>query len=552
MRVTTTSSGPSPAVRRRRLLLAVGAAAVIALIVGTMAFGLSGAEVSFEGPDEELINQEGLAELAFEATAEPPEALDEATVTLDGEDVTDQAERDGDTLRYVPGELEDGEHEVEITVAGSGGNDSETWTFIVDATPPELEITEPDGGVVFRNQDTVVAGTTDPDAELELEGETVELDGDGAFEVTFDEPPAETLTLTATDAAGNVTTEQLELTVLRTRIEVDEIRGVHVTGNAWLHDGLRGQVIEMIEDGRINTVQLDVKGESGRIYNSTDIDLANEMEASFEFYDLEDVVDELHDMGVHVIARIVAFRDPYLGEWAQDNGRMELLAQTPDGEPYLGQYPCCFLNFAHQEVIDYNIDLAVEAARAGVDGILWDYVRRPDGDPEGLVYEGLAGDDDDAATLEEAVVDFVAEADERIAPYHVEHGASVYGIAATRPTQIAQDIEAMVHHLDYVAPMLYPTHWGPGEYDVADPVRQPYDIIHRSLEAFLDLAEASGRARVVPWLEDSNYPVSLGVSDRGEYVREQIRASADRDVHEWIMWDSHVNYTVDAYDPVDD
>ena len=551
MRVTTTSSsGPSAAVRRRRLLFAVGAAVIIALVVGTMAFGGDDTEISFEGPDEELINQEGLAELAFVATAEPAGVLDEATVTHDGEEVTDQAERDGDTLRYAPGELDDGEHEVEIAV-GSGGNRSESWTFTVDATPPELEITQPDGGVVFLNQDTVVVGSTDPDAQLELEGESVEVDGDGAFEVTFDEPPAETLTLVATDAAGNVTTEQIELTILRSRIEVDEIRGVHVTGNAWRHDGLRGQVIEMIEDGKINTVQLDVKGESGRIYNNTDVELANEMEASFGFYDLEDVVDELHDMGVHVIARIVAFRDPYLGEWAQDNDRMYLLAQTTDGQPYLGQYPCCFLNFAHDEVIEYNIDLAVEAARAGVDGILWDYVRRPDGDPEQLVYDGLS-DDDSASTLEEAVIDFVERADEAIAPYHVEHGASVYGIAATRPTQIAQDIEAMVHHVDYVAPMLYPTHWGPGEYDVANPVQQPYDIIYRSLEEFLELAEASGRARVVPWLEDSNYPVSLGVSDRGQYVREQIRAAGNRDVNEWIMWDSHVNYTADAYDVHDD
>ena len=558
MRVTsTTSTGTSARTRRRRTLTAAAAVILaIIVIVATMAFGGEDVAIAFEGPDEdELVNQAGLGDLVFVATADgesvDESVFDEVEVTHDGEDVTDQVEISGTTLRYAPEDLADGEHEVQIRVPGRGGNQSESWTFSVDATPPELALSSPDEGVVFLNQDTVVAGSTDPGAEVTVEDEAVDVDDDGSFEVAFDEPPAETLTVTATDEAGNVTTEQLELTILRSRVEVDQIRGVHVTGNAWRHDGLRGQIVEMIEDGKINTVQLDVKGEAGRIYNNTEVELANEMDASFGFYDLQDVVDELHDMDVHVIARIVAFRDPYLGQWALDNDRLELLAQTPGGEPYLGQYPCCFLNFAHDEVIEYNIDLAVEAARAGVDGILWDYVRRPDGDPEGIVYDGLS-DDDSASTLEEAVIDFVAEADERIAPYRVEHGASVYGIAATRPTQIAQDIEAMVHHVDYVSPMLYPTHWGPGEYDVANPVQQPYDIIYRSLDEFLELAEASGRARVVPWLEDSNYPVSLGVSDRGQYVRDQLRAAADRDVHEWIMWDSHVNYTVDAYDPVDD
>ena len=547
-----TSPAPTSATRRRRTFLVLGLLVLAALAVGaTMALGGSDDDVAFEGPDDDLINAEALEQLSFEVTAERAETLAEATVELDGEDVTEDAELADSALVYAPRELGDGEHEVEISVPSRVGSQSERWSFTVDATPPELEVASPEGAVVFLNQETVVAGTTDPDATLTVDGEEVEVGEDGSFEVTYDEPPSESLTIVAVDEAGNETVDERELTVLRSRVEVDEVRAVHVTGNAWNHDGLRGQVMEMIEDGKINSVQLDIKGESGRIYNNTDVELANEMGASFGFYDLEDVVDELHDMGVHVIGRVVAFNDPHLGEYAQGNGDMEWLVQTPDGEPYTAGYGCCFTSFANDEVLDYNIGLAIEAAQAGVDGILWDYVRRPDGDPDAMVYDGLA-DDAGGSTLEQAVVDFVARADEALEPYHVEHGASVYGIAATRPTQIAQDIEGMSQHLDYVAPMLYPSHWGPGEYDVANPVQQPYDIIHASLDEFLEITEASGRARVVPWLEDSNYPVSLGVADRGQYVRDQIRAALDRDVNEWIMWDSHVNYTVDAYEVHDD
>jgi hypothetical protein len=84
--------------------------------------------------------------------------------------------------------------------------------------------------------------------------------------------------------------------------------------------------------------------------------------------------------------------------------------------------------------------VAREAAEAGVDAILWDYIRRPDGDLDGLSFPGFEGDPIDE------IASFVAEADEAIAPYGVDHGVSVYGIAATRPHQIAQDIAAMAEH----------------------------------------------------------------------------------------------------------
>ncbi|MEX1162223.1 MAG: putative glycoside hydrolase, partial [Nitriliruptor sp.] len=145
---------------------------------------------------------------------------------------------------------------------------------------------------------------------------------------------------------------------------------------------------------------------------------------------------------------------------------------------------------------------------------------------------------------EEAVVDFAAQADARLAPYRIEHGASLYGIAADRPTQIAQDVSGLADHLDYVSPMIYPSHWGPGEYDVADPNRQPYDIITATLEVWK--AQTDGkRARIVPWLEDTNYRAW----DRPFQVREQIRATLDQGIDEWLMWDPVVNYTIEAYEP---
>lgn len=104
----------------------------------------------------------------------------------------------------------------------------------------------------------------------------------------------------------------------------------------------------------------------------------------------------------------------------------------------------------------------------------------------------------------------------------------------------------MAEHLDYVAPMVYPSHWGPGEYGVDDPNTQPYDITYRSLEDFQELT-AGTDAHVVSWLQD----FSLGVEYGPAEVRAQIEASRDAGVDNILLWDAATTYTRDALDPLD-
>jgi hypothetical protein len=540
----------TPALPRR--LARHGAAWLVAGLALTACASDSSDGLDFAGPsDGTMLNATEVEDAALEVVAEDEESLAGVELRNDGAEV-EGVERDGDRLRLPLTELEDGEHLVAaVMVAEEGESDEEgevlhEWEFAMDTVPPELELTEPSGAVI-EGEPLLVAGTTEPGAEVGVGDETVTADEEGTFELEYDESPGGALEIRATDAAGNVTDEELSLIAVPSRVEVDNVRGVHVTAHAWASDTFRERIIAMIDDGIVNTVALTLKDESGEVGWNSDVQLAEDSGANSGIYDLEEVVAELHEQDVHIAGRIVAFRDGVLGEHALEGGGDEdWLIQTPGGDYYTsGGYGCCFTSFAHPEVIDYNIDLAEEAAAAGVDSILWDYIRRPDGDPDAMVIPGLA-DDAGGATLEEAVVDFAAEADRRLRPYGIQHGASLYGIAADRPTQIAQDVPALSEHLDYVAPMIYPSHWGPGEYDVADPNRQPYDIITATLDIWKDQTDGT-RSRVVPWLEDTRYRAW----DRPEQVREQIRAARDQDIHEFIMWDPNVDYTVEAYEPPD-
>jgi hypothetical protein len=294
----------------------------------------------------------------------------------------------------------------------------------------------------------------------------------------------------------------------------------------------------MIREGKINTVEIDLKDEAGQIWWATSSELANQIGAVEELWDLTAVVDELHRLGVRVIGRLVVFRDPILSNWAIDTGNLDWIVLNPDGSPY-GQYGG-YTNPFNEEVWEYNIAIGEEAARLGVDDILYDYVRRPDAFLDQLRFP-LQGEQ----TPEDAILGFLRASGPRIREAGARLGASVFGIAATHPDQIAQPIPEMAQLVDYVAPMVYPSHWGPNEYGVADPNSSPYDIVFRSLSEFQRQVEGSD-ATVLGWLQD----FSLGVDYGEAEVRAQIDAAADAGVLDFLLWDAATTYTESALDAI--
>jgi hypothetical protein len=284
----------------------------------------------------------------------------------------------------------------------------------------------------------------------------------------------------------------------------------------------------LVAQHRINTLELDLKDEAG-VVGFPGVPAADRMGASRPIYDLASAVNQLHSRGVRVIGRIVCFRDPIAAAAAWQRGLRSQVVQTGSGGPYAGYGG--YTNFANPTVRRYQIAIAVAAARLGVDDILYDYVRRPDGPISTMVFPGIDG------TPSQAIVEFLRETLVALKPYGTYLGASVFGISVTRPDEVAQDIPAMARNVDYLAPLLYPSHWNDGEYDVPDPNRQPYLIVKRSLADFRTAVAGTG-ARLVPWLQ----AFSLGVTYGPAQVRAQIDAARSDGIHEFLLWDAGVTY----------
>ena len=460
---------------------------------------------------------------------------------LAADDETYEVSEDG--VRWTPPALDEGIHELSMSVGRPLLAEAEfTWTFAVDGTPPLIEVASPQPPTPICSPVKVTGRAETGLASLTVDGEDLDTDEDGTFTLEYDNAPTGPVVIQARDVAGNRAAAEVVIPV-----EYPTSQSMHVTAAAWGYAPLREHIIEMVDAGKVSAVQLDIKDEGGIVGYDSDVELAHEIGAVRQEYVLEDAIDLLKGKGMRIIGRIVAFRDGPLARWAVDNGRMDYVIQTPEGE-MLSKYGG-FTNVANADVRRYNIDLAMEAVDRGVDEILWDYVRRPEGDIAGMVFPGMQqeipGDDlSEKQAVNDAVVSFLAEAGEPLRDECVFQGASLFGVAARNPDAIGQPVPAIARHVDYIAPMLYPSHWVRGEYRVDHPNAQPYDIIAKSLADFQVKAAGSGVAFNL-WVQDFSIGIPYGPAE----VRAQIDAARDLGVDSWLLWNATVRYTPEAITP---
>ncbi|MDG1197559.1 MAG: putative glycoside hydrolase [Actinomycetota bacterium] len=436
-------------------------------------------------------------------------------------------QRYGNQIFWVVPPLPEGKHILRLTADRRiYGEVSREITFNIDGTPPTLIIPNVLNPVEI-GQAVTISGISESDATVIVGGIPVSS-SDGKFKLELDRPPAGPLSVLAIDEAGN--TSSVEIVV---PIKYPKTQAVHVSAAAWAYPALKNPIIDLIKAGKINAIELTLKNESGYLGYNSKLQLAREAGSIRSQFDLGDAIQELHSLGVRVIGRIVAFRDPILSQHAWNLGNKDWVLQGTNGQP-LSKYGG-FTNFYNEQVQEYNLAIATEAAEAGIDDILWDYMRRPEGSLDKMRIPGFTSSSEKPSSV---INNFLAKAQSNLHEFDVMQGVSVFGIAATRGEQIAQDIPGMAKVVDYIAPMIYPSHWAKGEYGVSHPEAQPYEITLASLAEFQRVLSGTNTA-IVPWLQDFTLRVEYGSKE----VKAQIDAAADIGIFDWLLWDPTVTYT---------
>ena len=332
--------------------------------------------------------------------------------------------------------------------------------------------------------------------------------------------------------------------------EAVKVRGIYISGPMAGSTELFQNILDSAAGTEINTVVIDFKDDQGRITCPVDSPVASEIGACRPYVqDMKELIASLKERGRYVIARVVAFRDPWLAE-----KKPEWSLHLADGSLYRDRQGMAWVDPYRKEVWDYLVEVGTEAKEAGVDEVQFDYIRfSTEGTMRDVVFdEAVTG----GRSKTDVITEFVKYAYENLASQGLFVSADVFG------TIIGSDIDAqavgqvyteMAKHLDYICPMIYPSHYGPGNFGLEHPDTMPYETVLEALkksQMVMDqAAEADGhvssQAIVRPWLQDftasylgeGNY-IPYGYNE----VQRQIQAVKDAGYDEWMLWSAANRY----------
>jgi len=194
---------------------------------------------------------------------------------------------------------------------------------------------------------------------------------------------------------------------------------------------------------------------------------------------------------------------------------------------------------------DYIIELALESYGHGFDEINFDYIRFPsDGDMENVSYTHY----DPLYPKRIQMKEFFVHLRNELTPLGIPISADLFGMTTTNrdDLSIGQVLEDALLNFDFVAPMVYPSHYPWGFNGLGNPNESPYEVVHFSMSEAVKRAEAASttRHKLRPWLQDFDYG---GNYDEAK-IRAQKEAVYDAGLYSWMLWDPKVKYTRGAFD----
>ncbi len=335
-------------------------------------------------------------------------------------------------------------------------------------------------------------------------------------------------------AALATTASRSASTVAAQQPTPDVVRAVYLNPLATTDDEFFS-LVQTIEESELNAMVVDVK-EDG-VYVPTEVELFLDAgEVNPDVLDVDGLLATLRQWNIYAIARVVTFRDTYLADSRPDLAVLDSVT----GGPWRTFDGAGWLNPFKQETWRAYAAFADELAALGFDEIQWDYVRFPsDGDMTTLDF----GRPVDETLRADTIAAFLGSCTETLRPTGVKTAADVFGYTLLLDDiGIGQNITEIAGVVDYLCPMVYPSHFPEGSIAVpGHPNDFPAETIRISLEAGAERVDPS---RFRPWLQDFSLQ---GMTPYGEAeVRAQIDASEAAGVNGWMLWAADSVYSASA------
>ncbi|OHA33776.1 MAG: hypothetical protein A2928_02275 [Candidatus Taylorbacteria bacterium RIFCSPLOWO2_01_FULL_45_15b] len=319
----------------------------------------------------------------------------------------------------------------------------------------------------------------------------------------------------------------------------EPLKGIYMTSWVAGTPRIRKDLVALVETTEINSIVIDIKDYTGKIaYKPNDFDLEARKTYEERITDLSAFIEELHTKNIYVIGRIAAFQDPAMIH----NFPEEAVKRKSDGSVWKDYKGIAWMDPASETMWEYLVEIAEDAHAQGFDEINFDYIRFPsDGNMKDIAYP-VSGD----RVKREVMSEFFAYVGRKLKESDMVISADLFGLttSASGDLNIGQVLEDALPHFDYVAPMVYPSHYPDGFNGFKNPADHPYEIIKFAMDEAVKKTEAASTtiSKIRPWLQDFD----LGADYGPEEVRAQIQATNDAGLTSWLLWSASNRYTKEA------
>ncbi len=322
------------------------------------------------------------------------------------------------------------------------------------------------------------------------------------------------------------------------------VKGLYMSQCLAANEDLRSQLVKLVNETEINSIVIDIKDYSGGVsFESKNPVLAGVLSKHCHAADMKEFIATLHKQGIYVIGRITVFQDPTMTALHPE---LAIKYQSNKEKLWTDRKGISYIDPGAKEMWDYIVVLAREAHQIGFDEINFDYIRFPsDGNMQDIYFpfsESII-DADPHGGKAEVLTEFFSYLDRELRGEGITISADVFGMTTTNTDDlnIGQVLENILPHFDYVAPMVYPSHYPPGFLGYENPASKPYEVVKFSMESAVARASTTPW-KLRPWLQDFN----LGAIYTPEMIQAQMRAVHESGLGSWLLWNAANRYTREA------
>ena len=332
--------------------------------------------------------------------------------------------------------------------------------------------------------------------------------------------------------------------------KIQNVRGIYISRSTASTRKNLDSYVNFVKRNNLNALVIDVKDDDGMMLFKSEASSKHSPNANnnaaYTKEEIKEIIKNLKSQGIYLIARIVCFKDP---TYARTH--MEKAVVFKDtGEPYMGVYKVPWASAYDRELWQYNIEVAKESIEVGFDEIQYDYVRFPE--LSKAVKDRVNLRQSGNETMAEAIHKFLLQSKKELEPYGVPLTADIFGLVSSVVDDlgIGQHWESISNVVDYVCPMVYPSHYANGSFKLPTPDAYPYETVYNSvLDGIVRNKYLPSPARIRPWIQAFTATWVKGHIRYGEEeIRKQIKALKDLGINEYMLWNASNRYIEMKYE----